>query len=257
MSFLKKLFKLPNVVPIVTIVLGFATSTGLTDRWYSSDKIMIALIALLAMQLLNERLGVLDSIHETLQNRSYGTSIELLSRTDKNFEQFSDFVKNAKEVMVIGVDLAFMAKANAWFIKESLNSGMNLKLIMIDPNTSGQMKKSINNHDERNTPDSVAHDHVQSVKDVIESLKAFSNPQIKGRLEIKAREGIPSPSLTLVDPTKPNGKIRVELKLYKRNQGAVPYFMLTRTNNWYHMFFEHYYIKLWNDSKLVYDSTTN
>lgn len=233
MNFLKRLFILSNVVPIVTIVLGIAASSGLTDRWYSPDKIMIALIALIAMQLLIERLGVLDSIYETLQQRSHGISIELLSRTDKGFEHFSDFVKNAKEVMVIGVDLAFMAKATAWFIKEALKDGMNLKLIMIDPETTGQMKDSINNHDERNTPGSLAHEHVQSAKDVIESLKTFATPQIKGRLEIKAREGIPSPSLTLVNPTKSNGKIRVELKLYKRNQGSVPYFVLTRTNNWY------------------------
>lgn len=257
MKFPRRLFTLSNVVPLVAIILGFAASTGLTDRWYPADRIMIALIALVAMEFLIERLGVLNSIRESLQERPEAKSIDLLSRTDRAFEHFSDFVRNAKEVMVIGVDLAFMAKANAWFVKEAINSGMNLKLVMLSPDTIGQLKDAINNHDERNTPDTLAHDHVRSAHDVIETLKTFVTTDSIGSLEIRAREGIPSPSLTLVDATKPYGKIRVELKLYKRNQGAVPYFVLTRKNNWYDMLFEHYYVKLWNDSKQIFKSNAN
>src|SRR3712207_7091247 len=51
-----------------------------------------------------------------------------------------------------------------------------------------------------------------------------------GKLEIRARVDIPNPTMTLVDPSKPNGKIRVELKPYKKNHGDVPYFLLTKDN---------------------------
>lgn len=182
-------------------------------------------------------------------------SIEMIPRTDKRFEHFPDFVKNASEVMVIGIDLAFMGKASGWFVKKRLNEGMNFKLLMINPNTSDQLKNAINNHDERNTPRSTAHEHVQSAQTVIENLKTFTDSQTKGIIEIRDRSDIPSPSITLVDPTKAKGKIRVELKLFKRNQGNVPYFILTRDDAWYDTFFEHYYDKLWNESEIIYNSS--
>ena len=63
---------------------------------------------------------------------------------------------------------------------------------------------------------------------------------------------IPSPTMAMVDPKNAAGRIRVELKPYKKNQGDVPYFIITQTSAWYQVFIKQYYEQLWNDSPVVH-----
>ena len=256
MSFLRRLFRIPNLVIIATIILGTAASIGITDRFYSHEKILTALVTLVAAQLLVDRLGILNSIFNKIDTSSQNYLIEVLPRTSQRFERFSSFAKNASEIMVIGVDLGFIANADAWFVKQALQKGVDLKLLIINPQTSTDFGAVINNHDERNVhKEKPVHDHVATAKDTLEILRAFTSPKTKGKLDIRARVDIPNPTMALVDPNKRHGKIRVELKLYKRNHGEVPYFVLDRTSVWYDMFFNHYYFELWNDSKVLFSSS--
>ncbi|MEV4352268.1 hypothetical protein AB0J83_48050 [Actinoplanes sp. NPDC049596] len=255
MKFIKALFRLPNWVTLLTIALGVVASAGLTEKYYPNEKVLLALVTLIAAQLLVDRLGVLSSISNAVNRRSEDYSVELLPRTSPQFERFSDFVRDSSEVLVVGVDLGFMATADAWFIKEAVNNGLNLKLLISDPNTTGELADRLNMQDERNVRgEPLAHDHPATAGATLRTLKSLVPATARGRLEIRARADIPSPSLTMVDPTKRDGKIRVEIKLYKRNQGEVPYFTLTRSSVWYQMFFEHYYSLLWEDSEVLYTS---
>jgi hypothetical protein len=254
MQRLREIFQLSNIVTLLTIVLGVVAAAGLTDQIYPTDKILVALVTLVAVELLIDRFGILRSINNQLQTRSLDSTINLLPRTHPSFERFAAFVKDATEVMVVGVDMGFMARADGWFVTQMLNSGVDLKLLMIDPRISEDLRAAVNNQDERNEPNHVVHDHPTGAESTIEILQGFVDKSTTGRLQIKARVDIPSPGLTLVDPTKPNGKIRVELKLYKRNHGEVPFFILTRQSAWYSTFITHYYVKLWDDSKVLYDS---
>lgn len=255
MNLFKRIFSIPNLVTVITILLGAAASIGITERFYPTEKILTALVTLVAAQLLVDRLGILSSIYEKIGNKAQDNFIELLPRTDPKFERFSVFAKGAFEIMVIGIDLGFMANADAWFVKQALESGVHLKLLISNPNISGGMKDIINNHDERNSlGKKPVHDHIDSAKITLETLCSLVPSDTKGKLEIRSRIDIPNPTMALVDPTKPHGKIRVELKLYKKNHGDVPYFILTRSSTWYDMFFNHYYVKLWNDSEVLYQS---
>jgi hypothetical protein len=253
MSF-RRLFSLPNLVITATILLGAAASIGLTESFYPTDKILTALVTLVAAQLLVDRLGILSSIHDKIGGSARDYFVEVLPRTDPAFERFAVIAKGASEIMVIGVDLAFLANADAWFVKQAMEEGVHLKLLISDPATSGDLKQVLNNHDERNhLGEQPVHHHIVSARLTVEALSSLIPSTARGRLEIRARTDIPNPTLTLVDPTKRHGKIRVDLKLYKKNHGEVPYFVLTRSSFWYDMFFEHYYVKLWNDSKVLYE----
>ncbi|MFZ0748484.1 MAG: hypothetical protein WAM70_03915, partial [Pyrinomonadaceae bacterium] len=151
----------------------------------------------------------------------------------------------------------FMAQADAWFVKQALESGFNLRILICSPDIDGALKEVLNNHDERNRiGQPPVHDHVSGAKSTLETLRSISQPVTKGRLQIRARSDIPNPTMAMVDPTTRHGKIRVELKLYKKNHGEVPYFIMTRSSVWYDMFFEHYYVRLWNDSSVLYDSNS-
>jgi hypothetical protein len=253
MRLIRKLFSIPNLVTTATILLGLAASIGITDKFYPTDKILTALVTLVAAQLLVDRLGILSSIHESLNIPAQDYMVQLLPRTDISFERFSVFAKGASEIMVVGVDLGFMAQADAWFVKQAVEGGVDLKVLISDPDTVGSMKDILNNHDERNISSAnPVHDHVAGAKSTLETLRSLIAPNSQGKIEVRARCDIPNPTMAMIDPTTRHGKIRIELKLYKKNHGEVPYFVVSRSNVWYDMFYEHYYIKLWNDSRVLY-----
>ena len=80
-------------------------------------------------------------------------------------------------------------------------------------------------------------------------------PGRTGHIEVRATKGLPAFTITMVDPSQESGKMRIELRPYKRNQGARPYFELKRRESedryWYDFFMQQYYIKLWEESKVI------
>jgi hypothetical protein len=255
--FWKRLLRLPNLSMVLTILVGTAASFGLTDRYVPSSQVLIGLVTLVAVQMLADRLVLLYDLVEKADRHSTRMSIELMPRTSAAFARFSELVKGATEVMVIGVDLGYIANADAWFVKQMLASGVDLKLLMISPNTNGGFRDAVNQHDERNVGGGlIVHDHVAGAQEALKTFKSFVNSSTKGRLQIRARVDIPNPTMALVDPTRATGRIRVELKLYKKNHGDVPFFMLDRSSAWYDVFVRQYYENLWNDSDTLFDSNT-
>jgi hypothetical protein len=244
-----------NAVTLGTVLVGAAASMGLTEDLYPTDKVLTGVVTLVAAQMLLDRLAILSRISEQIENRADDSYVRMLPRTDPEFQRFSDFAAGAQEVMVIGVDLGFMMGADAWFVKQALNDGVNFKLLMVDPATEGDLRLVLNRQDERNgLTGPPVHDHIAGARRTLETIRSFADGSTKGSLEIRGRVDIPSPGMTLLDPTTRHGKIRVEVKLYHRNHGQVPYFILDRTSAWYDMYHDHYYRMLWNDSPILYSS---
>ena len=250
---MKRVFTLSNLVVLLTVALGVAASAGVTDSFYPSQKVLIALVTMVAAQLLIDRVGILRSIHDRVVGANDGYHIEMLPRSSRGFERFADFARHADEIMVVGVDLAFMANADAWFVQKALDRGVTIKLLMCDPSAGVEVQEMLDNHDERNirTPQGlrVVHHHIPTAAQSLLKMRSMMTATTRGSLEIRARTDIPSPTISFVDPQKRHGKVRVELKLFKKNHGDVPYFVVTRSSEWYDVFVRHYYIKLWEDSK--------
>jgi hypothetical protein len=251
-KFARRIFSFPNAVTIVTVIVGVAASAGLTEDLYSNEKVLIALVTLVATQLLLDRVGILTSIYDRIGDRTQGRWIELRPRSDPQFKRFADFAKDATEIVVIGIDLGFAANADAWFLKQALENGVRLKLLMVDPGGRGEFARVINAHDERNVdPGQPMHDHIAGARATLKTLTSLSTGDTRGTLEVRARVDIPNPTMAMVNPTARDGLIRVEIKPYKKNHGDVPYFILDRSSPWYEVFYEHYYVRLWNDSKVL------
>jgi hypothetical protein len=252
MTVVRRVLTLPNVVTIVTIVVGVAASAGLTEDLWSNEKVLIALVTLVATQLLLDRVGILTAIYDRVGGRTRGHWVEMRPRSDPQFERFAEFAKDASEILVIGIDLGFAANADAWFLKEALERGVNLKLLMVNPSGRGEFAKVINAHDERNVdPSHLVHDHIAGARATLKTLASLASPTARGTLEVRARADIPNPTMGMVNPRSRDGRIRVELKPYKKNHGDVPYFVLDRSSDWYEVFYEHYYVRLWADSEVL------
>ncbi len=251
-TFASRVVSWENWVAIATILIGLLASFGLLDNFTSREGIVLGVLTLLATQLLVDRVGILSDIRSDLLGKRKFV-VELKPRTDSSFERFSDFAKDAKEVFVVGIDLGFLANADAYFIKSALAAGADVKLMVCDPTSGPALGSVLDAHDERNHSGlPPVHDHLKTASSTVATLKALSDETNAGRLEIRARVDIPAPSLTMVDPRSRSGRIRIELKPYKNNHGEVPFFVIDRSNIWFDVFFEKYYMRLWEDSPVLY-----
>lgn len=251
-TFALRVFSWGNLVALVTILIGVLASFGLLDKFTTREGVMLGVLTLLATQIFVDRVGILSDIRSHLLGKRR-FEVELKPRTDPSFERFSDFAKGAKEVFVVGIDLGFLANADAYFVKSALAEGADVKLMVCDPTAGSSLGRVLDSHDERNQSGlPLVHDHLKTANSTVATLKALADESNTGRLEIRARVDIPAPSLTMVDPRSRNGRIRVEIKPYKNNHGEVPYFVIDRTSVWYDVFFERYYMRLWEDSPVLY-----
>ncbi len=254
---LARLAKLSNAVPILTIILGALAGFGLTKTWFgvSTETVVVTLVTLLAAELLIERLGILADIRENFLGDGGRFSVRLFPRTHQSYRHFHDFVAGASEVVVVGIDLGFMSTTSAYFLKTALRDGLNLRLLMFDPQAPEAVVRLTNNHDERNALNVVVHNHAEVAKHTIETLRGFCSEEgCRGSVEIRARQDIPALSLTFVDPKKWTASVRVEVKFYKRNHGEVPVLELDRTSPWYDDLVAQYCERLWNDSPILFKS---
>lgn len=253
-SLIRRVFAWGNIAAILTIAVGVFASLGLLEKFTTADAVLLGVVTLLATQILVDRVGILSDIRLMLgKRRKY--EIELKPRTDASFERFSDFVRNAKEVFVVGVDLGFLANADAYFVKSAIASGVLMKLMICDPDAGRALGDVLDNHDERNRKGGPkVHDHLSTAKTTLITIQNLAEEAGLSSIEVRARVDIPAPTLTMVDPTTPFGRIRVELKPYKNNHGDVPFFVLDRTSVWYEVFLDRYYHKLWNDSEVLFVS---
>jgi hypothetical protein len=246
---------LSYLVVVAAILLGAATSAGLTSSVIHTQLVLVALVTLVSAQLLAERIGVLRSIEAHLSRAPDPHMIALRSRSEPGFKRFAELAEGAEELLIVGVDLGFVASADAWFIKRTLELGCDVKLLMIDPASSGSYQAMINAHDERNrNPAQPVHDHAKGAADALAVFKSFADGGVRGTLEVRARVDIPNPTITFVDPHRKRGLIRVEIKPYKGNHGDVPYFTLNRQSPWYDVFLDRYYGRLWKDSSVLFST---
>ena len=216
---IKKIFKTRNIPTLFIIIIGIA-SLFIKDRDIINS-LITTLISILALDIFLERIGILDKIYERLIESKQPEKITLLSR-DKNMTQFREFISESKEVMIIGIDLGFLAVSELQTIKSAIAKGTKFKILLVNPSVQGHYKTIVNSHDERNVyGKQVVHDHFSNAKKTIEKLQSIN---VNDSIEIRYRVDIPNPTLTFCDPTKRYGKMRLALKAYKDNQTTVPFF---------------------------------
>lgn len=268
-AFSQKLPLLLKYLPTVLIILlGTVGLTGIFGDNVHNDIIMLALLTLIAGQLfmdritgLNKLLRKQNTLSETIENLKCpysGNYIELRNRQkdieNGKFEPIQSFAKGAKEILIAGIDLGFFANAGTTFFLEELkrNESVLFKILLVSPDANGIYSEMINNHDERNSKKKIIHEHIDSAADTIQMLKDIHEKAGKGHLIIKARVDIPNPTFAMVDAEEERGKMRFELKPYKGNRKDVGYFCLDRKSDWYDVYYDRYYKKLWEDSVQLY-----
>lgn len=249
---IRPLLKIEFIVPALIIIFAFAVLFGALP--ISFEQIVLAILGLLAIDTLIERTTFFNNLKNEIGKM--GARKGLRSRLEPDYKDFNTYCRGAQDVFLCGLSLGFVTMQQRFYFEDRLRNGCDFRLLIVDPELSDDAFELIAEHDERfNGPS-----FIQFLRSELRTSLMILNglcdiPGRTGHIEVRATKGLPAFTITMVDPSQESGKMRIELRPYKRNQGARPYFELKRRESedryWYDFFMQQYYIKLWEESKVI------
>ncbi len=157
-------------------------------------------------------------------------------------EEISDFT----ELYVVAMNMRRTLTNYYGIFEHKLKDGANLRFLLVDPTSDAVPIIAERNYVYRDVEK--LQEAIQSTLDNLSYL-AKTKP-VKGSLEFKVLRFVPSFGMTLVNPERPDGKIRVDLYPYRVPPDTYPSFWVTRESDehWYQFFLEQFYL-LWESGK--------
>lgn len=247
-KFLQRLFSLRNLAPLVIIVVAVVGSLGVRPFGisFSSDQIIMALLAFLAIDALVERLELLTNIEE--QVRSIHKTLTPKIGSD-NFLKKRDFqwlenlvTESQNEIWVSGVTLDSMV-ALIHVFERKIKQGCKVRFLAPDPDSPAliEIAKYF-----ASDPDFIAA-RIRSNLGVLSSrLQRISN----NSLEIRLLDKILTTGYVISDSGNGRGRMVVQLYSYWIGVEGSPLFELSAGNDkqWYPIYYRQFE-KAWDDAK--------
>jgi len=236
----KVLFKPSRLIPFLTIigagtaiVLSIISVISLT----TSENIVIALLALLAIDAFIERLSVLEKIENKLSNLSkvqiLNKRVDLLKPTEQ--------AKHASEICILAVSAVSIITPYIGFYKNKMKGGCNLKVILLNPDSrSLETWNLLVTH-------SYTKNHTVSTLGALAEL--ISDKEASGKCEVRLMNVFLPYSMFCVDISKDSGIIQIEYYPYKLPVDDRPHIHLTELNSpyWYN-YYKQQFQQAWSDA---------
>jgi len=249
-KWLQDWIRLERLVPLATIgVAGFAfilVRLGILTLSIP-EGLIVALLGLLAIDALGERMGILKRIQDSLDliNKAGESEPRLMWESDLLHEMpFEKYIEKAKEVFIAGGSMHGLFTAQPKVIEQWLNQTKRAKLllILVDPEAVRTGKVPVQNLHISQNPDDYAQ-HIDS------SLRAIKDLQksFPGQVEYRLTDQIPSVTVLMVNQSE----ARVSLNLYLTSPDQRPIFEISRSRHpkWFELFQKKYHVELWQEPK--------
>lgn len=240
MAILRKWISPDRVIPVMTILgaaIAIALSTFQIITLSISENIIIALLGLIAIDGLTERLTLLERILEYLQSRNASSTL----RTRWEILTPAEHAKNAKEINILAVHATSVILTNLGFYKQRLDGGSKMRIILM------------NHHDEcvldvwgRMVNSRSTRSHIQSSLNALNELKEYA----PNNCTIKLLDVFLPFSMFGVDLSSNSGSMIVEYHNYKMSMDERLHIHLTASRDSH--LFEHYirqFKQAWEDAK--------
>jgi hypothetical protein len=249
---IRALLKIEFIVPALIIIFAFTGALGILP--VNFEQMVLTILGFLAIDALVERTTFFNNLKGEVNK--LGTRKVLRSRLEPDYKDFNTYCRGAQDVFLCGLSLGFVTIQQRFYFEDRLRNGCDFRLLIVDPDLSDDAFQLIAEHDERfNGPEFIQFLRSELRTSLMILHGLCDIPGRTGHIEVRATKGLPAFTITMVDPSQESGKMRIELRPYKRNQGARPYFELKRRESedryWYDFFMQQYYIKLWEESKVI------
>jgi hypothetical protein len=232
--------RLRRIVPLATITvalaLGIADLTGYVPL-KNRDGLIVAMLALLALDALVERVSVVDAIERRLANLETPTIL----RDRSTLTQMTTMAVGAKEIAACGITLATLVPTHHDFWREKLQRGVSLRFMMVDPDKAAWQTWCEN----QRTPSP------GDLTFALNSLVSLMTESYPGKIEVRLSPEILPVSISGVDFGSENGRMNVELVFTRTDLPRRPHVHLTKmaSPEWFG-FFANIYEDLWSRSRV-------
>lgn len=244
---IRELITFRNIVPLIAIVLAFLGAGGFLQQYLSTDQIVMALLGVLALDTVVERLGYLKRIEDGIKALGAGGGKPLfMSRTALNAQEpFEQLVARGRDVLIAGATLVGTAGPLRTFFRTTVEQGTNLRFMLLDPE-SPCLELAARIHGI--SSEAIRNDIISSLGH-LQQLRDSVNNGRKGAVQIKLFSTIPDSGIAMRDSNLPTGEIRCELYLYQTDVAGRPAFRLTPADGMIYRQYRDAIERLWSDAK--------
>lgn len=232
-----------RLIPLLTI-LGAGTAiilslfgiTGLSV----AENIILALLALLAVDALTERISILEKIETRLSSLSGGQQL----RTQAEIPSVEKHAGYASEICVIAISAASLLLRNIPFFEKMVKNGCKMRVILLNPNSSSL--QTLNLLDGGFTTKS-------DINKTLTILKDFAQIEgVKDRCEIHLSEVFLPFSMFAVDLQKESGSMVITFLNYRTSSTfrERPNIFLTRSDTEWFNYYREQFEQAWSKTTL-------
>ncbi|MCL4295057.1 MAG: hypothetical protein KJ077_04990 [Anaerolineae bacterium] len=231
-----------RLIPLLTILgAGVALILSLLGLINLSvaENIVIALLGLLAIDALSERLSLLERIEKKLSN----LSVEQTLRTRNDIPSLEEQAGYASEICILAVSGITLVRHIAFF-ESKLRDGCKIRIVLLDPD--GPSLQTWKRLDSRvpNTESEIT-TTLQYFKQLIQVNKA------KGRCEIRLLDVFLPFSMFATDISKETGTILLAYHVYQSAPGERPHVYLTlQDSSYWYDFYRRQFEQAWSNAAI-------
>ena len=261
-----KRFRLNNVIALITILgAGFAILMSRLKflTLSTSENIIIALLALIAIDSLIERLNILKRIEIKLTKVDDITErLNILKKVELKLNQLpqvsalrkradvihmTQFAKTASSIHVLAISGYSIINTYQDFYEKKLKEGCNLKFLLLSPKSQYlDAYKQLN----RENIVAVVKNHIDSSLQILVPLTKKS--KVKGECQVRVSEIFFPFSLVGIDLGKETGMINVEYHSFKAALDKRPHIIIEKDINPYWFdFYKEQYEQAWLEGKKI------
>lgn len=241
------------MVPLLTILsapVAIVLSRIDILKLTTAESIIIALLALLAVDALSERIGLLERIETHLV--SLGDKIESRTSADKLFlprdelPSFESHCQKGEDIWVAGRSLRGLLNNHGKDIQAAAKSGKRFRFLIVDPDkptVMDAMAAGSYTHPTGAAARQMGREALDHLKRLIENTPADA-------VEVRLTDHIPTCVYFIIDGEKPRGELYIEMYGYKISPSQRFHVHLTRSAD--HRTFASYFNQLnsmWQNAK--------
>lgn len=241
MKSFKKYFSLNSIVPAITIGIAAVAINGIQIPGLATDKIILLLLGLLAIDALIIQVEGFDSMNRKINlitNNNKGTR-NIRNRADES--QIQNYINDAKkEICISGIALDSTARQFSFFDKFIKNGG-SIYIVSINPDIK-LVKETAAFLGEMD-------DIIGRLNDNL--LTLYKNLKLKYSKKVKIHtiDFRPSVGYFIVDPKERTGLMTIETYLCDPNAYTRPFLELKREDDikWFNKYYDDFN-KIWEKS---------
>lgn len=157
-------------------------------------------------------------------------------------EDMTDFT----ELYVLAMNLRRTLTNYYSCFEKRLSEGANLRFLLVDPDSDAVPIIAERNYIYRD-----AEQLRRVIQSTLDNLARLCSDQpVKGTIEVRVLRHVPAYGLTLLNPERSDGRMRVDLYPYRVPPDTYPSFWVTREHDehWYQFFLNQFYL-MWDSGK--------